>query len=32
MGFERLVFVSGQAGVDPATGQLAPHRAQTSSV
>ena len=24
MGFERLVFVSGQAGVDPATGQLAP--------
>jgi 2-iminobutanoate/2-iminopropanoate deaminase len=24
MGFERLVFVSGQAGVDPASGQLAP--------
>jgi 2-iminobutanoate/2-iminopropanoate deaminase len=24
MGFERLVFVSGQAGVDPATGALAP--------
>ena len=24
MGFERLVFVSGQAGVDPATGTLAP--------
>jgi 2-iminobutanoate/2-iminopropanoate deaminase len=24
MGFERLVFVSGQAGVDPATGLLAP--------
>ena len=24
MGFERLVFVSGQAGVNPATGTLAP--------
>jgi 2-iminobutanoate/2-iminopropanoate deaminase len=24
MGFERLVFVSGQGGVDPATGTLAP--------
>jgi 2-iminobutanoate/2-iminopropanoate deaminase len=24
IGFERLVFVSGQAGVDPATGALAP--------
>src|SRR6478609_7594479 len=24
MGFERLVFVSGQAGVDPSTGALAP--------
>jgi 2-iminobutanoate/2-iminopropanoate deaminase len=23
MGFERLIFVSGQAGVDPATGKLA---------
>ena len=30
MGFERLVFVSGQAGVDPATGALAPDtQAQT---
>jgi 2-iminobutanoate/2-iminopropanoate deaminase len=24
MGFERLIFVSGQAGVDPATGLMAP--------
>src|SRR4030095_12074156 len=30
MGFERLVFVSGQAGVDPSTGALAPDtQAQT---
>ena len=30
MGFERLVFVSGQAGVDPSTGTLAPDtQAQT---
>src|SRR6266540_7158476 len=33
MGFERLVFVSGQGGVDPATGLIAPHtEAQTEQV
>ena len=29
MGFERLVFVSGQGGVDPATGHCGRRRAQT---
>jgi 2-iminobutanoate/2-iminopropanoate deaminase len=33
MGFERLVFVSGQGGVDPATGLIAPDtEAQTEQV
>ena len=33
MGFERLVFVSGQGGVDPATGQIADDtEAQTEQV
>jgi len=33
MGFERLVFVSGQGGVDPATGLIAPGtEAQTEQV
>ena len=33
MGFDRLIFVSGQAGVDPSTGTLAPDvEAQTEQV
>ena len=33
MGFERLIFVSGQGGVDPATGLIAPDtEAQTEQV
>ena len=33
MGFDRLIFVSGQAGIDPATGTLAPDvEAQTEQV
>src|SRR5262245_24758474 len=33
MGFDRLIFVSGQAGIDPATGKLAPDvEAQTEQV
>jgi 2-iminobutanoate/2-iminopropanoate deaminase len=33
MGFERLIFVSGQGGVDPATGTIAPDvEAQTEQV
>ena len=33
MGFDRLIFVSGQGGVDPATGTLAPDvEAQTEQV
>jgi len=33
MGFDRLIFVSGQGGVDPATGSIAPDvEAQTEQV
>ena len=32
MGFERLIFVSGQGATDPATGKLAGHDVETQTV